>query len=223
VGCVFCYPIVWFTRWDAPFAIPLGQVEKQRHIDFVDFEQEGANMNPTENGNTTVSIDTEYEQCMESWRFYLGQRPAFLAFALSIMSAGAYFLLGKDSPPEPIVKILLSFAGLVFTFGVIMFEKRTRDLYDVCIKRARALELGDKSPPDFLYGARFSEMFTATRDALHGKLKELDSKDYKLATLIIAKPRHLLAWQTGGIYLTYGIMCIAWLLMLFRGVYEMVR
>ncbi len=180
------------------------------------------NQQDNENGNNTVSIDTEYEQCLESWRFYLGQRPAFLAFALSIMSAGVYFLMGKESPPEPIVKILLSFGGLVFTIGVVMFEQRTRDLYDVCIKRARALELGGQSPPDYLYGANFSEMLSCTRDVLRGKDKELDCKKYKLATLLIVKPRHLLAWQTGGIYLTYGVMCIAWLFMLLCGVFEMV-
>jgi hypothetical protein len=176
-------------------------------------------------GNS-VSVDTEYEQCMESWRFYLGQRPAFLAFALSIMSAGAYFLLGKDGPTEPIVKILLSFAGLVFTFSVITFEQRTRDLYDVCIKRARTLELESQSPPKFKYGQEnkgFSDIWPSTRDYFRGNIKEYDSKEYRLATLLIAKPRHLLAWQTGGIYLTYGIMCLAWIFMMLCGVFEMIH
>jgi len=164
--------------------------------------------------DTHVSIDTEYEQCLESWRFYLGLRPAILVFALSVMSAGIYFLMGGDSSPEPLAKTLLSLGGFIITVAVFMFEWRTRDLYDVCIKRARALELKSQSPPEFLYGTSFAEMWECTCDVLRGKAKELESNGHRLATLLINKPRHLLSWQTGAIYLTYGVMGVAWLFML---------
>jgi hypothetical protein len=187
----------------------------------------GSNEKAIKPGNTKgddyVSIDTEYEQCLESWRFYLGLRPAILVFALSVMSAGIYFLMGKDNSPGPIAKILLSLGGFIITVAVFMFEWRTRDLYDVCIKRARALELGGNSPPEFLYGTSFSKMWECTRDAIRGKAKEVESNNHRLATLLINKPRHLLSWQTGAIYLTYGVMGVAWLVMLLCSVLDMVK
>ncbi len=148
-----------------------------------------------------VSYDTEYEQCFESWRLLVGLRPVMFVLSFSVVSAVVYFFFGKDGDnSEPAIKCILSLVGFVFTIGIIMFEGRTRQLYDVCIHRAGKLELGDQSPP--------------TADCCHV------NEGARLATLLMAERRLPWAWHTGGIYLTYGVMVVVWLFLLFSSALE---
>jgi len=89
---------------------------------------------------------TEYKQCLESWRFFVGLRFTVFAFFLTLTSALLYVVLTNSKFEDSLYRVLVSLVGLVCTFAVYIIEVRNQHLYDVCCNRAKVLEARSNQP-----------------------------------------------------------------------------
>lgn len=172
----------------------------------------------------------EYTACWESWRFFLAFRSTLLILSFSITSGLLYLYFLKDSTGETLEsfpRFIISFLGLVFSYGLIVIEGRNRQMYTACLNRARVIELGDNEPPDYIYGNNYLKaVWLGTKEIVvklkmqlmnqeeEKKLKDEAVYSYHLASALETLPISFFSWMTGGIFLIYGTIFAIWLSLL---------
>ncbi|MBI5675780.1 MAG: hypothetical protein HZC48_08170 [Nitrospirae bacterium] len=142
----------------------------------------------------TDELKVEYDQCFDNWRFLVGLRFTVLAFFLTLTSALLYAVFTQPIFNNKPYQYLVSIIGIVSSWAIIMLEGRNRQLYDVCINRAKAIE----------------KQFYTTQGQQQSTVS-----DNCLAHLLYSAPRQFWAWHTGAIYILYAIAFLIWLGLLF--------
>lgn len=172
-----------------------------------------------DNDKLIKDLGSEYEQCFESWRFFLKFRSGLALLSFMIMCTLLYFYFSVDKQGNMLSygsRFVIFVMGTLYTLAMIVVEGRNRQMYRACLERAKAIELQDGSGPGYPYEKSLKEIWKCTLDFFGRKVRTLEAKEHNLATLLVSTPRHLLAWMTGGIYLLYGGMLLVWIL-LFSG------
>lgn len=170
----------------------------------------------------------EYEQCFETWRFFLGFRSTLLVLSFTIASALLYIFFSKNDSGnyslDGSYRVLISFLGFMFTLSIITIELRNRQMYTKSLDRARAIELDGEEPPPFKYNnsSYFTTLWLGTKDFFNDLkwlflkkpgINDREENKYHLATLLIKTPIHMFSWMTGGILFMYLTMLIMWLIL----------
>ncbi len=172
----------------------------------------------------------EYTACWENWRFFLAFRSTLLILSFTITSGLLYLYFLKDSTGATLgsfPRFVISFLGLVFSYGLIVIEGRNRQMYTACLDRARVIELAGNAPPDYIYGNNYLKaVWLGTKEIVIKFKKQLMNQEekkqvkdkniysYHLATALETLPISLFSWMTGGIFLIYGTIFAIWLSLL---------
>ena len=142
-------------------------------------------------------LKVEYEQCFDNWRFLVGLRFTVLAFFLTLTSAILYGVFTQPIFQEKLYQILASLVGIGSSWAIIMLEGRNRQLYYVCISRAKEIE----------------RLFYPTQSQ-----QQQVVSDNCLAHLLDSAPRKCWAWHTGALYILYGMVFLIWLGLFFAAI-----
>jgi len=141
-------------------------------------------------GTMVEKSDVEYNQCFESWRFFVGLRFTVLGFFLSLTSALVYGVFAIPLFKNPGAIYVLAFIGVLISWAFIMLEGRNRKLYYTCIKRGQDIESSQKE----------KELKKNCTDSCRSLAKKLNSV-----------PRKIYAWHTGAIFGLYGLTLVIWI------------
>jgi hypothetical protein len=172
--------------------------------------------NSGDNKKAGKDLGSEYTQCFESWRFFLKFRSGLALLSFMIMCTLLYFYFSADKQGNVLSygsRLAIFILGTLYTLAMMVVEGRNRQMYTACLERAKAIELKDGNGPGYPYERSLKEIWACTVDFFRRKVRTLEAKEHKLATLLISTPRHLLAWMTGGIYLLYVGMLLVWILL----------